>query len=605
MEKEEKMKPRTPYMTIAAIFTVILAIFAAYPCAAEKTLTVTSTGDSGDGTLREALESAVDGDTIKFNLELPATITLTSGPLEVKKSVSIEGPGRDLAIDGNNTFQVFRVIGVDEQWALLNVNATISHLTIANGNTSYEGGGVSNYGATLALENCELRNNEAVAGGGGISSSGPLVITDCTLSGNSAGVTEDYYGGGAVLFRPWFPATLKIERSELIGNNAPWGSGVSIYDGDVSITNSTISDNGLDETFSQDSATGGGIYIVSKYYNITVTVENCVLSGNYSRFGGAIYSLALDPNNNSSSSSLILKNSTLSGNRVCSGGGAIINESLEGGNATVRVDNCTLSDNKHVSECNEHNGFGMISNGASSSSSTSVVELKNTILDSGEAWGNLYNDDAYGAQIVSYGNNLSSDLGGGFLIGSGDLTEKDPMLGPLADNGGPTRTHALLEGSPAIDAGSGTDIAGNSVSSDQRGVSRPQRVAHDIGAFELESSGYVYTWSGVLPPINPDGTSVFKVRSTVSVKFMLTGEGAGISDLDATFSYAKISDGTIGQINEGESAAVATSGNLFHYDTETDQYIYNWSTRGQTPGTYRLFIDLGDGVERSVDIGLR
>jgi hypothetical protein len=65
------------------------------------------------------------------------------------------------------------------------------------------------------------------------------------------------------------------------------------------------------------------------------------------------------------------------------------------------------------------------------------------------------------------------------------------------------------------------------------------------------------------------------------------------------------SDGTIGQINEGESAAAATSGNLFHYDTETDQYIYNWSTRGQTPGTYRLFIDLGDGVERSEDIGLR
>jgi hypothetical protein len=101
------------------------------------------------------------------------------------------------------------------------------------------------------------------------------------------------------------------------------------------------------------------------------------------------------------------------------------------------------------------------------------------------------------------------------------------MLGLLADNGGPTWTHALLPGSPAVYAGSGTDIEGNPVLRDQRCVSRPQGVANDIGAFEFEASESEYNWSGVMDPINPDGTSVFKAGSTVTFKFTLSGESAG------------------------------------------------------------------------------
>jgi hypothetical protein len=62
----------------------------------------------------------------------------------------------------------------------------------------------------------------------------------------------------------------------------------------------------------------------------------------------------------------------------------------------------------------------------------------------------------------------------------------DPLIGPLADNGGPTHTHALLAGSPALDAGTCTDHLGSTVTHDQRGVARPQALACDIGAFELE-----------------------------------------------------------------------------------------------------------------------
>jgi hypothetical protein len=68
------------------------------------------------------------------------------------------------------------------------------------------------------------------------------------------------------------------------------------------------------------------------------------------------------------------------------------------------------------------------------------------------------------------------------LIGPGDLPGVAPLLGPLANNGGPTDTHALLAGSPAIDAG------GICAPTDQRGVTRPQGPACDIGAFEAPAT---------------------------------------------------------------------------------------------------------------------
>ena len=80
----------------------------------------------------------------------------------------------------------------------------------------------------------------------------------------------------------------------------------------------------------------------------------------------------------------------------------------------------------------------------------SVVEVHNTILNAGASGENIFND---GGTVTSEGYNLSRDDGGGYLTGAGDQINTDPLLGPLQDNGGPTFTHALLPGSPAIDAG--------------------------------------------------------------------------------------------------------------------------------------------------------
>src|SRR5262249_5289156 len=114
-----------------------------------------------------------------------------------------------------------------------------------------------------------------------------------------------------------------------------------------------------------------------------------------------------------------------------------------------------------------------------------------------------------------------------------------------------------------------------------------------------------YAWSGVLQPLNADGSSVFKAGSTVPVKFQLLDAGACAGNLVATLAYAKVSDGVAGPVNEADSASAATTGNLFRYDATSGQYVFDWSTKGLSPGTYELQINLGDGVTRTVSLGLK
>jgi hypothetical protein len=114
-----------------------------------------------------------------------------------------------------------------------------------------------------------------------------------------------------------------------------------------------------------------------------------------------------------------------------------------------------------------------------------------------------------------------------------------------------------------------------------------------------------YPWCGVQQPINADGSSVFKLGSTVPVKFCLTGSSAGVTDAVARLAYAKVSDDVAGDYSEATSTSAATTGNLFRYDPTAGQYIFNLATKGLTSGTYLLKIDLGDGVVHTVQISLR
>src|SRR5207237_9453115 len=122
---------------------------------------------------------------------------------------------------------------------------------------------------------------------------------------------------------------------------------------------------------------------------------------------------------------------------------------------------------------------------------------KNTLLPNSELEGNVAGD-----AVISLGHNLSSDNSSSASFNTvGDLLGKDPRLGPLADNGGRTLTHALLSGSPAIDAG---DNAG-APAADQRGVSRPRAMACDIGAYEFVPPAFSLAPPGQAIPVGGSG----------------------------------------------------------------------------------------------------
>jgi hypothetical protein len=113
----------------------------------------------------------------------------------------------------------------------------------------------------------------------------------------------------------------------------------------------------------------------------------------------------------------------------------------------------------------------------------------------------------------------------------------------------------------------------------------------------------IYSWSGLLAPINASGNSVFKLGSTVPVKFRLTGSSAAISNGVFRLYGSKISNGVAGEEQEVTSTSNADTGNTFRYSD--GQYIFNLSTKPLSEGTWQLRIDLGDGVLRTINIALK
>jgi len=111
------------------------------------------------------------------------------------------------------------------------------------------------------------------------------------------------------------------------------------------------------------------------------------------------------------------------------------------------------------------------------------------------------------------------------------------------------------------------------------------------------------TWSNVLQPINADNSSIFKLGSTIPVKFQLTGASANVTNLGATIFVAQMSGGIVGTEVEPESTSAADTGNTFRYSN--GQYIFNLNTRNLSQGTWQIRIDLLDGVSHTVLISLR
>jgi len=340
-------------------------------------LPVTNTNDSGSGSLRQALASAADGDTIDATGAAGA-ITLITGQLDVSNSVVILGPGPGgLTVSGNQAFRVFNITGS---------NVTISGLTIAKGNApapANPGGGIYSGGSVLTVSNCTISGNSGGLGGGIFNTNAMLAISACTFSGNSG-----VFGGG-------------------ICNEATGQFVFPVGGGSPPIFNAYTTINAC--TFSSNTATfyGGGIY-------------------NYDNGGNTILSIIA---------------STFSANSSLTSGGAIANvgpqivSGLTSGYALLLINASTFSGNSAPDA-------GIVN-------SYAWLEIGDTILNAGGSNSSVL--DAGSA--LSDGYNLASDDGGGLLTSTGDQINTNPKLGPLQNNGGPTMTHALLHGSPAIDQG--------------------------------------------------------------------------------------------------------------------------------------------------------
>jgi hypothetical protein len=229
-----------------------------------------------------------------------------------------------------------------------------------------------------------------------------------------------------------------------------------------------------------------------------------MLSGNSSSYGGGIYNSA----DAGGYGSLEVNNSTVAGNSATYGGGGVFNVSYTGAEAVLQISNSTISSDSAQTgggidnESDDGGSVAYISNSTFSGNLASgsgggsvfnsvqgfggaVVHLNDLILQGGAVGGNILNQ---GGAVISDGHNLSNDSCGGFLTGPGDQSNIEPMLGPLQDNGGPTLTHALLPGSPAIDVGDPSFTPPPFY--DQRGP-RFYRVMNgriDIGSFEVQES---------------------------------------------------------------------------------------------------------------------
>jgi predicted outer membrane repeat protein len=476
-----QLKLSKPGLGVIAFAALIAAVLIAYqdspfgPApAAAATITVDTLADENDipisglngfCALREAINNAnnddstnpdcdpgTGNDTIAFDPVVFAggqAITLLSDlqPIVDPDGLTIDG-GSLVTVNGGG-FTLFVINGV---------SLTLNDLMVTGADTAGDGGGIVNNLGTVSINGTTVSGNMAgVTGGGIFNDDGTVTINDSVVNENTAGVAGGgiYNGGGTVV----------INNSVFSGNTASASDGGGIYDnfGTVTIANSTIGPN------NQAAESGGGIYTDGG----TVTITGSTIVGNSSLGGGG---LGLNSGGGifNTDGDVLLINSTISGNSSATVGGGMYNAF---GNVTLI--NVTVALNTADLE-----GGGLYHEFPNT---TFTYFLTNTLIV-----GNTPDDCAgYVPGFVSLGNNLDGDntcqLGA-----AGDIPGVFANLANLADNGGPTETHALTAGSPAINAGNNTACGQaaptGSASFDQRGsgFDRISDGVCDIGAFEVQ-----------------------------------------------------------------------------------------------------------------------
>jgi len=453
-----------------------------------------------EGGIRAAIAEGLG--TYTFDCDGPTTV-VTRSEIVIDNDVALNGGG-DLAVDGNRAHRVFSVpegvtaelIGLtvtngrrtDENGGGLRNDGTLTlqNSTVSGSSTGddrdcrtddlallcLEGGGIWNAG-TLTMMNSVVSESSAHFGGGLANRGGNLTLIDSDVRTSSAagcrGVgTVVCSGGGGI----WNSGTLTMRNSTVSGNTADWGGG--IYNrGAPTLINSSVLGNsaGFD---------GGGLL---NFETLTL-IDSTVGDNMAGQSGGGIANEA---------GSLEVTSSTLSGNTAAAAGGGIFNPA----GAAAELLNTTVSTNT------ADTGGGMYTGGdvliASSTMAGNVAPTAGAIYDPGTSNADrrlikntLVQGDCAGSPLDSDGYNIESPANTcGFDQETDRPAEAQLSLGPLQDNGGPTRTHALLGNSVALDRISEAacvDGTGEPLTVDQRGEPRPAGVgsACDVGAFEAQ-----------------------------------------------------------------------------------------------------------------------
>lgn len=449
----------------AGVRPIALAVTLACANARASTITVTDPGDAGTATtctLRQAIVSAnknahgssacADGtnsDTIVFaDALVGSTITLGGASLAVTGPLTIVGSGQTL--DANHLSRVLYV-------GFTTLSA--SNLTLVNGAVpGSSGAGMFVIGSNVGLDQV------VISGNAGDNAAGIAALNSSTLTLSNSAITNntaEYKGGGVQIANN---STVMLTGSVVSGNTAARGGGVFAgYNAALVLMQSTISGNTVTSTLTQS---GGGIY---GYKCDHVSLVDTTVSGNSSvREGGGVLAYNCP---------LLVVNSTIAGNSSTnsSGGGIYV----QNGNATLI--NSTVSAN----EAQQGGGLHLY---------TATATLANTIVSANTvdpAYSSTADMSLSGSTVSAQYSLLGSALSSGVLdpSSSANVFTDAPLLGPLQDNGGLTLTMALLDGSPAIDAGSNllAKTGGSYLLDDQRGgFKRVDGASVDIGAFEYQ-----------------------------------------------------------------------------------------------------------------------
>ncbi len=478
----------------------------------------TLTGTGNGCTLREAINAAntaIGSEVITFKTSLtksgPATITLLTALAELS-NMTIVGPGAGLlTVRRSSAAETpeFRIFTITR-----NRIVSISGLTISNGRLAGDnGGGVSNSGS-LTMTNCNVYGNSVGfpnqngLGGGVHQEEGSLTLINCNIGGLGPGQpnTSGASGGGVFHSR----GTTVMTGGSITGNTA---GGIFASLGTVTLNGVTISDNSTGNV-------GGGVWA-----GADMKIINCLILNNTAgSFGGGIHATANTPT--------LVINTTISGNKSLNSGGGGIDQF----NGFIELINSTVTNNR-----SGPSSFGGGIDGGG-------IILRNTIVAGNFRGSGTIPDDITGLVNSNSSNNLIGDGSritgitngsNGNQIGTG-ASPLDAMLGPLADNGGLTLTHAPLPGSPVLDAGNNASVVNPPFPgppfTDQRGASFNRIVdgpdanataTVDIGAVEQQ-----VPLAGIADTSTNEDTELI-------IPFHI-GDRSGITSITATSSDKKL-----------------------------------------------------------------